>query len=71
MSRYVPVAVTVHLDPMMALLLRALMTHTGHTQDEVIAEGLRCLFAMIPRPDDTAALERDHVSEASKPGGRP
>lgn len=67
MTRTIPV--TLQLDPMIVVLLQAIATHTGRTKDEVVAEGLRLLFAVLPRPGDTAPLERDHEIEASKSGG--
>ncbi len=61
--------VTVELSPTDKLLLNAIATYFHKTESTVVSEALHVLFAVLPRPGDTAPLERDHVSEASKPGG--
>lgn len=44
--------VTVQLSPMLVLVLDSMATHLGKTRDETIADALRALFCLLPRPDD-------------------
>ncbi len=53
MSAYAPVAITIHLDPIVVLVLDAIATHLSKSRDETIADALRCYFAVLPRPEET------------------
>jgi hypothetical protein len=46
------VRVTVSLHPVIAALLDVTCAHLEKSRDETVADGLRCLFASLPRPDD-------------------
>lgn len=47
------VRVTIELHPVIAALLDVTSSHLGKSRDETVADGLRCLFASLPRPDDS------------------
>ena len=51
-SKPAPVRVVVELHPVIVALLDVTSAHLGKTRDETIADGLRCLFAALPRPGD-------------------
>lgn len=46
------VAVTVVLDPAIVALLDATATHLGKSRADTVADALRCMFVLLPRPDD-------------------
>ena len=46
------VRVTVSLHPIVAALLDVTCAHLEKSRDETVSDGLRCLFASLPRPDD-------------------
>jgi hypothetical protein len=50
LPRKVRVNVSLHVD--MVILLDVTAKHLGKSRSETMADGLRCLFAAIPRPDD-------------------
>ena len=52
MTSYAPVAITIHLDPLVVLVLDALAAHLSKSRDETIADALRCYFAVLPRPGE-------------------
>ena len=51
-SKSTPVRVVVELHPVIAALLDVTSAHLGKSRDETVADGLRCLFAALPRPGD-------------------
>ena len=51
-SKAAAVRVTIELHPVMVALLDVTSAHLGKSRDETIADGLRCLFAALPRPGD-------------------